>query len=55
MSGDLRDTGVLEDKLRAAGVNFSAPTVFLAECVLVYMEDHESDALLRVIISSLCG
>ncbi|CAN0474820.1 unnamed protein product, partial [Scytosiphon promiscuus] len=29
---DLRDTAALENTLRTAGADFSAPTIFLAEC-----------------------
>ncbi|CAM9902909.1 unnamed protein product [Scytosiphon promiscuus] len=44
---DLRDTAALEKTLRTAGADFSAPTIFLAECVMVYMEPAESAALLQ--------
>ncbi|KAJ1494827.1 S-adenosyl-L-methionine-dependent methyltransferase, partial [Baffinella frigidus] len=37
VTGDVRELGQLEEALRAAGVDFSAPTLFLSECVLVYL------------------
>lgn len=48
VAADLRDTAGLEKGLRGAGVDFSAPTIFLAECVLVYMEPAASASLLKV-------
>jgi len=49
IAADLRDTSSLKQTLSNAGVDFSAPTIFLAECVLVYMEPQESLALLEVL------
>lgn len=48
VAADLRDSAGLEDALATAGVDFAAPTILLAECVLVYMEPAESAALLQV-------
>ncbi|CAN0273439.1 unnamed protein product, partial [Laminaria digitata] len=47
LAADLRDVAALEETLRGAGVDFEAPTIFLAECVLVYMEPASSFALLQ--------
>jgi len=44
---DLRDTATLSAKLDASGVDRQLPTVFIAECVLVYMSAESSSALTK--------
>jgi tRNA wybutosine-synthesizing protein 4 len=52
---DLRDTGRVREVLRGAGLDAAAPTVFISECVLVYMEPAASDALIRMAASEFTG
>jgi len=49
---DLRNIPQLKDKLNQAEVNFNKPTLFLAECVLVYIETEWVNRLLQWISSS---
>lgn len=44
---DLRNLTELEKKLSQSGIDFDIPTMFLTECVLVYMEPDSSSMLLR--------
>lgn len=44
---DLRNRSELEQKLCQIGINFDVPTMFLTECVLVYMEPESSSKLLQ--------
>jgi tRNA wybutosine-synthesizing protein 4 len=47
IAADLRELAELGEKLKRAGLNDSVPTLFLAECVLIYMSSKHSDAVLR--------
>ncbi|XP_001951404.1 leucine carboxyl methyltransferase 1 [Acyrthosiphon pisum] len=44
---DLRNLTELDKKLTQCGINFDIPTMFLTECVLVYMEPESSSMLLH--------
>eukprot|EP01155_Anaeramoeba_flamelloides_P048310 Anaeramoba_flamelloidesc40946_g1_i1.p1 GENE.c40946_g1_i1~~c40946_g1_i1.p1 ORF type:complete len:338 (+),score=64.16 c40946_g1_i1:100-1113(+) len=47
--GDLRKTEDLHNSLQEHGVNFEIPTLFISECVLVYVEPNSADKLLGYI------
>ena len=44
---DLRDLASVESQLSNAGIDFNAPTLFLSECVLIYMEHEFSNSVIR--------
>ncbi len=46
VNADLRDIAMVNRKLAAAGLDKSQPTLFLSECVMVYMEPEDSGALI---------
>ena len=46
MAADLTDLNNLEQKLTESEVSFSRPTLILAECVLVYIEQNKSSKLM---------
>ena len=48
LAGNLAETSALEKALDAAGMDWSLPTLLIAECVLVYMEAEASRALVEV-------
>ena len=47
IGADLRDVENLKSSLCAAGMDANAPTLFIAECVLIYMHAEHSDKLLK--------
>ncbi|XP_064381999.1 leucine carboxyl methyltransferase 1-like isoform X2 [Halichondria panicea] len=47
LSGDLRDMATVGEKLLSSGVDTSLPTLFLTECVLVYMDPDKSREVIR--------
>lgn len=49
---DLRNIDELANKLQQSEVDFTVPTIFLAECVLVYIESQNSSNLLSWIASN---
>lgn len=51
MGADLRNVSQIESKLQQAEINFTHPTLFLAECVLVYIENDCVSRLLAWIAS----
>lgn len=46
ISGDLRDTVALAEKLNHTSVDPNSPTLLLSECVLVYLKPEESKSIL---------
>lgn len=44
---DLSDLDAVERRLRALGVDMSLPTLILSECVLIYIDGAQGDALLQ--------
>jgi [phosphatase 2A protein]-leucine-carboxy methyltransferase len=50
VGADLRNLGEVMSKLREAEINFQLPTLFLAECVLVYIESSSVSHLLSWIV-----
>nr|XP_005156197.1 leucine carboxyl methyltransferase 1 isoform X1 [Danio rerio] len=47
IGADLRDIPTLEDKLKKFQINPELPTLFLSECVLVYMSPEQSSRLVH--------
>jgi tRNA wybutosine-synthesizing protein 4 len=52
---DLRNLEEVRDVLQLAGIDFSTSTVFIAECVLVYMRPTASDDLIRMASTQFSG
>lgn len=44
---DLRNIKEVEEKLKESDIDFQVPTIFLSECVLVYMNTAKSSQLLH--------
>jgi [phosphatase 2A protein]-leucine-carboxy methyltransferase len=49
IAGDLRETDMLAEKFNSTGVDSSAPTLILTECVLIYLKPDESKKILSFI------
>lgn len=52
VSVNLRNIVDLESKLSASGVDRSLPTLFLSECVLVYIEPDATEKIIKWIADS---
>lgn len=49
IGADLRQIREFEGKLETTGLDMSAPTIVIAECVLVYMDDQHSHELMETL------
>uniref|UniRef100_A0A1I8ATA8 Leucine carboxyl methyltransferase 1 n=1 Tax=Steinernema glaseri TaxID=37863 RepID=A0A1I8ATA8_9BILA len=47
VGADIRQTKELHQKLMSTGIDFTQPTLFISECVLVYMTTAQSSFLLK--------
>lgn len=47
VAANLKNLVELDKKLSESGIDRNIPTIFLAECVLVYIEKQETDSLLK--------
>ncbi|KAL6049681.1 Leucine carboxyl methyltransferase 1 [Balamuthia mandrillaris] len=47
MGADLRNVEKLDEAMVAAGIDFSKPTLFISECVLIYVKPEDSTKLLQ--------
>ena len=45
--GDLRNIDVVEKQLIKCGIDFNIPTLFLSECVLIYMRHEHSNKVIE--------
>ncbi|KAL7299413.1 hypothetical protein TKK_0007658 [Trichogramma kaykai] len=52
IGADLRDLNSISNKLTSAGINFDLPTIFIAECVLVYVDVQAISNLLKYLAKS---
>jgi O-methyltransferase involved in polyketide biosynthesis len=52
---DIRETEVLGSNLTNLGVDFTAPTLVLTECLLVYLKKEDSDRILSSISNFFSG
>ncbi|VIO88806.1 Uncharacterized protein BM_BM1736 [Brugia malayi] len=50
VGADLRQLSEFKEKLDSCDLNYKLPTLFIAECVLVYMGTSQSDALLSACV-----
>ena len=46
---DIKETELLQEKLKQAGVNFVSPTLVLMECILWYMNYNDTEKVLNFI------
>ena len=47
VAANLKNLSELQHKLKECDIDYSLPTIFIAECVLVYIEKNKTDELLR--------
>lgn len=52
LSADLRSAKELDAKLKSCEIDFTAPTLFLSECVLIYMTAEQSERLITYLASA---
>lgn len=52
---DIRETDLLAFNLTNLGVDFSAPTLVMTECLLVYLKKEDSDRILQTVSSMFQG